>query len=92
MENKKMFWRSFCFNKPSKQKTGGGPYQEMILTSAEEQIIQATGVDLHVEGLSSVKTFGKPHLPNASELDSSITESIGSILKPRSYNTFNFTH
>lgn len=42
----------------SKKKTGGGPYEEMLLTSAEEQIVQAAGIGATVEGLSSTKTFG----------------------------------
>lgn len=72
--------KKISFNKASKQKTGGGPYQEMILTSAEEQIIQATGVDLHVEGLS-VKTYGKPRSPSKCEVDELVNESMQSILE-----------
>lgn len=53
----------------------------MILTSAEEQIIQATGVDLHVEGLSAVKTYGKPNVSNTCDLDAAISESMQSILE-----------
>lgn len=52
--------KKVSFNKASKKKTGGGPYEEMVITSAEEQIIQASGLDVAVEGLSSVTSFGKP--------------------------------
>lgn len=51
------------FNKASKQKAMVvGPYVEMFVTSAEEQIIFAAGICSDVEGLSSVKRYGKPKL------------------------------
>ena len=45
------------FNKKSKAKTGGGPYEEMVPTKADELIISASGLEASVEGLSNTKTF-----------------------------------
>ncbi|XP_039969667.1 uncharacterized protein LOC120781510 [Bactrocera tryoni] len=50
--------KKLSFNKASKQRTGGGPYEEKYLTTAEEQLLQATGMDVAVEGLGEVRTFG----------------------------------
>ncbi|XP_049302130.1 uncharacterized protein LOC125775513 [Bactrocera dorsalis] len=50
--------KKISFNKASKQRTGGGPYEEKLLTAAEEQLLQATGIDVAVEGLTVVKSFG----------------------------------
>ncbi|XP_037826181.1 uncharacterized protein LOC119614145 [Lucilia sericata] len=50
--------KKLSFNMASKKKTGGGPYEEMPLTPAEEQILQAAGLEASVEGLSSIKSFG----------------------------------
>lgn len=45
-------------NKASKKKTGGGPFDEILLTSAEEQIVEAAGLTAAVAGLVNVKCFG----------------------------------
>lgn len=50
--------KKLSFNKASKKKTGGGPYEEKFLSAAEKQIVTAAGITVAVEGLSIVKTFG----------------------------------
>lgn len=63
----------------SKKKTGGGPYEEMLLTSAEEQIVQAAGIGATVEGLSSTKTFGalkEIDEPNTKAVECLLAETI----------------
>ncbi|XP_049301856.1 uncharacterized protein LOC105224118 isoform X7 [Bactrocera dorsalis] len=73
MKDAKSWWKVFAdqkhnvkkklsFNKASKQRTGGGPYEEKYLTTAEEQQLQATGMDVAVEGLGEVRTFGNSTL------------------------------
>lgn len=42
------------FNKAAKRKTGGGPYEEKFITNVEEQIIEASGLEVAVEGLQNV--------------------------------------
>ncbi|XP_036329832.1 uncharacterized protein LOC118741973 [Rhagoletis pomonella] len=50
--------KKLSFNKSSKQRTGGGPYQEKVITAAEEMIIEAAGLEVCVEGNKSVPAFG----------------------------------
>lgn len=50
--------KKLSFNKFSKTKTGGGPYEEKVLTAAEEMISEASGLSTAVEGLEKVKSFG----------------------------------
>lgn len=50
--------KKLSFNKASKKQTGGGPYEEKLLTSSEEQILEAAGLSAAVEGLCSVASFG----------------------------------
>ncbi|XP_036327971.1 uncharacterized protein LOC118740516 [Rhagoletis pomonella] len=47
--------KKLSFNKASKQKTGGGPYQEKLLTASEELLLQATAMDVSMEYV--LKTF-----------------------------------
>ncbi|XP_067633133.1 uncharacterized protein [Eurosta solidaginis] len=50
--------RKLTFNRSSKSRTGGGPYEEKLITSAEENIIEASGLEATVEGLQTVQTWG----------------------------------
>lgn len=47
------------FNKESRKRTGGGPFQELALSSAEELILEAAGIEVAVDGLSFVEPFPK---------------------------------
>ncbi|XP_075169781.1 uncharacterized protein LOC142241837 [Haematobia irritans] len=40
------------------KKTGGGPYDQLMLTVAEEQIVEAAGLTAAVAGLRNVECFG----------------------------------
>ena len=46
------------FKKESEKKTGGGPYEELVLSPPEEHIIQAAEIEAAVRGVPSVKSFG----------------------------------
>ncbi|XP_065368830.1 uncharacterized protein LOC135961261 [Calliphora vicina] len=46
------------FNKSSKKRTRGGPFEEKILSQVEEQIVAAAGLEASVDGLTIVKSFG----------------------------------
>lgn len=70
--------KKLSFNKASKRKTGGGPYEEMILSPAEEQIIQAAGIEAAVEGIPGIKTFGSS--TNTKETVSNIEDSLNTLL------------
>lgn len=50
--------KKLSFNKASKNQTGGGPYEEKLITQSEELILEAAGLSAAVEGLSSVQSFG----------------------------------
>ncbi|XP_037809861.1 uncharacterized protein LOC119602422 [Lucilia sericata] len=52
--------KKLSFNKLSKKKTGGGPYEKLLLSPAEEQIVQSAGIEAAVEGVSTIKSFGTP--------------------------------
>ncbi|KAI8114860.1 hypothetical protein CVS40_12793 [Lucilia cuprina] len=39
-------------------RTGGGPFEEKILSQVEEQIVAAAGLEASVDGLTNVKSFG----------------------------------
>ncbi|XP_050335618.1 uncharacterized protein LOC126762709 [Bactrocera neohumeralis] len=45
------------FNKASKQRTGGGPYNEKLNTATDELLIEAAGLEACVEGITNVSAF-----------------------------------
>ncbi|XP_061387069.1 uncharacterized protein LOC133322017 [Musca vetustissima] len=57
-DQKQQVKKKLSFNKASKNQTGGGPYEEELLTQSEELILEAAGLSAAVEGLSSVQSFG----------------------------------
>ncbi|XP_073819396.1 uncharacterized protein isoform X2 [Musca autumnalis] len=57
-DQKHIVKKKLSFNKASKKQTGGGPYEEKLLTHSEELILEAAGLSAPVEGLSSVESFG----------------------------------
>lgn len=57
-DQKQMVKKKVAFNKSSKKRTGGGPYEEKVLSLAEEQILAAAGIEVAVEGLKNVQSFG----------------------------------
>ena len=68
--------KKFSFNKSSLKRTGGGPYEEKLLSQVEEQILEAAGIAVSVEGLTTVQSFGsnlkrKPldNLPQTSNIE-----------------------
>ncbi|XP_036340153.1 uncharacterized protein LOC118749460 [Rhagoletis pomonella] len=71
--------KKLSFNKASKQRTGGGPYEEKPLTAADEQIVQAAGLDVSVEGLHSVRCFGNL-LPQNESAQEAIEETVEEFL------------
>ena len=60
-----IFWskisikKEIVFNKESRKRTGGGPFEELALSSAEELILEAAGIEVAVDGLFFVKPFNK---------------------------------
>lgn len=45
-------------NKASIKKTGGGPNEEVMLSTTEEKIVEAAGLTAAVAGIAGVKCFG----------------------------------
>lgn len=63
-DQKQSVKRKFLYNKSSLKKTEGGPYKEKILNSVEEQILEAAGIAVAVDGLTKITVHGsKPDLP-----------------------------
>ncbi|XP_067633503.1 uncharacterized protein [Eurosta solidaginis] len=50
--------KKLSHNKLSKRQTGGGPYNEIPISATEELIIEAAGLEVAVDGNSTVRTFG----------------------------------
>ncbi|XP_067625780.1 uncharacterized protein [Eurosta solidaginis] len=50
--------KKLSHNKLSKRQTGGGPYNEIPISATEEVIIEAAGLEVAVDGNSTVRTFG----------------------------------
>ncbi|XP_054731688.1 uncharacterized protein LOC129240148 [Anastrepha obliqua] len=50
--------KKLSFNKASKQRTGGGPFTEKVITASEEILIEAAGLEACVEGIQNVPAFG----------------------------------
>ncbi|KAI8114878.1 hypothetical protein CVS40_12788 [Lucilia cuprina] len=59
-DQKQLVKKKVSFNKSSKnKKTGGGPFEEKHLSVAEEQILEAAGIEVSVVGLQEICSFGK---------------------------------
>lgn len=65
--------KKLSHNKASKKKTGGGPYDEIILSVAEEQIVEAAGLTAAVAGLVNVECFGSPTNQTSAETKRNIS-------------------
>lgn len=60
-DQKQLVKKKLSFNKSSRKKTGGGPFEEKPLSVVEEQILEAAGIDKAVAGLKDVRIFGSQH-------------------------------
>ncbi|XP_049302151.1 uncharacterized protein LOC125775539 [Bactrocera dorsalis] len=58
--------KKLSFNKASKQRTGGGPYNEKLITATDELLIEAAGLEACVEGITNVSAFGNNPTTQAS--------------------------
>lgn len=73
-DQKQLVKRKVALNKSSKKRTGGGPYEEKVLSFAEGQILAAAGIEVAVEGLKNIQSFGSVQIecPQTKNLNGSL--------------------